>query len=548
MQMATAVCLLTTLSVRMAAAQDPGKMMGVKKATTGTGTSPTRVKTVVTNSVPKQTPAPTLTSIMAHACPAAYRRCFPLEVLTDLKVRFGLQSVMPETLESSIFFTFESPKTNVRESLLKLAEAGPFMLESRGNMVFVWQKADDKTLSGLTERLKAQDPLVRAEAAWDLAGLADPRIYPLLAGALQDPDVGVANWAARGLKDHMRVLPHLGQGAAILAAMRTRLPELGSAPVAQPGKPVSDQRLVEHALVTLLKHTDPKMRVTAALILRDCRDERAEAALVSLVRDQDPAVREAAARALGGQNKPYLAIDMLLEMLRSGGNAESDWRRRCWVLDRFDATCNDPRVLDAISQYLRKDPGDAIGAYHSSSLALGRLRTDAARTRLTEQLRSGAVPPSDVVEGLDASRDPQAVDVLLPFLKDEKTPYVAHSSASALCRMPLDPAVATRVRAALKGGVLNVRKILPTMLLQRQAKPLSPLLDELANDLAPEVRASIVWARFERDGPRSFDALAAALRDPVTAPRAAAALKLFHQPRALAALQEFAAKQPPPER
>ena len=74
-------------------------------------------------------------------------------------------------------------------------------------------------------------------------------------------------------------------------------------------------------------------------------------------------MRETAARSLGEQKKPYLVLDMLLEMLRSGGNAEGDWRRRCWVLDRFDATCNDPRVLAAISQYLPMDPSDAIGAW-----------------------------------------------------------------------------------------------------------------------------------------------------------------------------------------
>ena len=95
-------------------------------------------------------------------------------------------------------------------------------------------------------------------------------------------------------------------------------------------------------------------------------------------------MRETAARSLGEQKKPYLVLDMLLEMLRSGGNAEGDWRRRCWVLDRFDATCNDPRVLAAITQYLPMDPSDAIG---------GGIPTDHAAKKRGEGLGSKGREP-----------------------------------------------------------------------------------------------------------------------------------------------------------
>ena len=47
------------------------------------------------------TPGRDLAAVLARTCPAAYRRDYPIEVLNDLRTRYGLHSALPDFLEQA---------------------------------------------------------------------------------------------------------------------------------------------------------------------------------------------------------------------------------------------------------------------------------------------------------------------------------------------------------------------------------------------------------------------------------------------------------------
>jgi len=146
---------------------------------------------------------------LAQKIDVDFWRDYPEEVLAILEIKTGLKSIYPSTLERSFSFSLQEKDLPVKALLEKFAAAGHLDMETRAGLLFFWQKADDKNLKELTEKLQSADRWARCEAAWELGNLADPRIYPLLFQAAGDPDRGVVRWVLLSLGKHSSVLPYV---------------------------------------------------------------------------------------------------------------------------------------------------------------------------------------------------------------------------------------------------------------------------------------------------------------------------------------------------
>ena len=161
-----------------------------------------------------------LADILAQKIDVKYWRDYPVEVLNNLKCRTGLLYACSETVERSCTLDLKQTGISVQDVLDKLAVAGGLELEIRADRVLVWKKFGDDEIASFSTRLHDPDRWIRCGAAWDLSMLGDKRVCPLLLQACADKDVGVSQWAAKGLLRHLNVLPFIAadKSAARVAA------------------------------------------------------------------------------------------------------------------------------------------------------------------------------------------------------------------------------------------------------------------------------------------------------------------------------------------
>lgn len=166
-----------------------------------------------------------------------------------------------------------------------------------------------------------RDATVRLTAAEALGKIGDHNAAPLLVRALQDPDPGVRQAAARSL------------GSLSVAGGET-----------------------ERELVTRLSDSDIQVRQAAAQALGTREGTPAlTSALTGLLTDPDPTVRQAAAHALllieGHEALPAL----------SKSTYDDDPLVRQWVVAALGET-GDPRAGPVLVERLRHDPAAGVRA------------------------------------------------------------------------------------------------------------------------------------------------------------------------------------------
>ena len=131
----------------------------------------------------------------------SYQRAYVSEVVGDLEKRSGVRVAYAQPLGDEWTFTLEAKGITTKAVLEKLSADGKFDLSLRPDLAVLSQKAGDAVLADLAKQLGNGDRWERCKAVWALGNLADPRIYPLLAKALADPDEGVAEWTLRPWKN-----------------------------------------------------------------------------------------------------------------------------------------------------------------------------------------------------------------------------------------------------------------------------------------------------------------------------------------------------------
>ncbi|MCY3020680.1 MAG: HEAT repeat domain-containing protein [Planctomycetota bacterium] len=415
--------------------------------------------------------AETVDEILAQKIDVDFWRDYPEEVLALLEIRTGLKSVCPSTIERTFIFNLQEKDLPVKTLLEKLTAAGRLEMERRAGLLVFWQKADDKTLKELGEKLQSADRWARCEAAWDLGNLADPRIYPLLFQAAGDPDSGVVKWALSSLGKHLSVLPYLdaaGKEAAVKAAQAS----LGKTQFA------FFQRFSYHQLLgalntpasvdillAALKGDDANARASAVDGLGYSKDPRAVDALVKLA-DESAAAQQKQPQqkqpqpwrgvGFGPQTAPLLyhlpealarigdprCVDALIALSenakltaytrgqclgalsrtrnRKAGDTvvqaiargvATDWNPYFWVDAR------DPRIADALAAHVQ----DANQQFREAAIgALARARDPRAIAPLVYSIKESKHTAYGKPEQLAAIRDSRAEQAILDFIKEDK--------------------------------------------------------------------------------------------------------------------------------
>ncbi len=222
------------------------------------------------------------------------------------------------------------------------------------------EQHDQRNIRGLTDDLRAVDPLVRARAACalrdagDAAEAALPQLVATLAvGAPVDGEACGQQWMRGGIDN------------------RTTPGELAAAALAALGS------LALQPVLTAIKGDAWIARRNAAWILGALDDVRAVNALIEATRDREARVREQAAWALGAIDDAD-AVPALMALLK---DADPKPRRQAaWALGAIE----DPRAIDALIAALSDE---SAGVREQAAWALGVLGDSRALTGLITALK-----------------------------------------------------------------------------------------------------------------------------------------------------------------
>ena len=299
------------------------------------------------------TPAPpvaprTLDEILAEQTILTCWNDFLSEALGELRANTGLKSAFPAVIDGKSVFTLEEKDATVRSDLERLAKEGNLEIEYRGDTAVFWEKASDKEIALLQEKLVRGNTEERAEAVFDLAQLGDRRIYPILFKAIGDSDPVVSYWATAGLIGHVDTLAyggdvkpvfdnlqknleasqfhglHAAMGALVLGATRDARAVDVLANMARNARADGHRHFPDGRLPYAI--SGPRPPGTSTVVVCAIRglalsgDARACDALTGMLKAAD--MRAAAAKALG-EARCASAVDPLLAML---GDGESDAR------------------------------------------------------------------------------------------------------------------------------------------------------------------------------------------------------------------------------
>ena len=537
-----------------------------------------------------------LAEILDKKIDVIYRREYLSEVLDDLDKHVGLLSAFPKPIDKTFVFTLEEKQITVKQVLEKLAAEGKLDLEYDGATVVFWKKADDKMLSGLAEKLKSADVGARCEAVYDLAGLGDPRIYPLIIEKLKDDKEAVAAMAVFKLsEEHREGLSHskdktsyaepvlkflsstsnphykspcavllgaLGnkQGVDLLAAM-TKDADASVRSAAASGLGQSrDPRAID-PLIALMKDADGYVLFTAARGLGQSRDPRAIDLLIPLTKDADADVRSRGALGLGQSRDPR-AIDLLIPLTK-----DADANVRSMTASGLVRSC-DPRAIDLLIALTKDADAEvrSMTAYrlwqlrdpraidllitltidadanvrNSAANSLGQSRDPRAIDLLIALMKTAdANMRSAMADGLGQSRDPRAIDPLIALTKDADA-NVRSKTVDGLGRSR-DPRAFNPLIALAKDADDHVRYMVAVGLgLSRDPRAID-LLIALTIDDSFDVKNAAACSLIKSRDPRAFDALIALTKDADASVRCAAAegLGWSRDPRAIDLLLEL---------
>lgn len=325
----------------------------------------------------------------------------------------------------------------------------------------MWRLADTSATSALLAALDARDPAVRWRVVYALEKLPQPaRIVPAVAPRLtRDPDALVRAHAARTLG---RLLSPLATPSLMAALADSDAAVVVNAVRGlQLVRDASEPR-TPRALVSLLHHRDPHVRVTAATALADsfawaagdAADSVAvRAALIAGMQDGDPATRGACGRALLlRERSAALTVvgPLFADSVAYVRNAVTDGLR---AMRSEDLDGRIPRVANALSGRWQVD-GHRLVRMTAAEVA-GQLwsRTHhPSLERLVRSLRSALGERDELVvaaaaAGLAEAGDSAAVPALVQA-------YARHArDADADARLGIRDALRSLAGAALADSV-----------------------------------------------------------------------------------------------
>jgi HEAT repeat protein len=311
-----------------------------------------------------QAPACRAEEVLDKKIEANYTRQYLSEIVADLRARAKLETVYPLTLNRSFNFTLADKNADVKTILDKVVAAGNLEKEIKNGVVIFTQKADDKLIADLTTKLQDADRWKRCEAVWQLANLADKRIYPLLFKAAADSDNGVVFWTLKGLLAHLRMLPFVDDPAKdnVVKALKKDTDIL-----------VNDENFIRDyfrlmgavstplafdTLAAYAKSPDATARLNAVLGLEQCKEPRAADAYQAALKEPIIADRKkyADSQSLGAYvsyarldvrvNDPFLPQEMgnprnptirdvMLEMIKDPASSADERKYAAQTLSNY---------------------------------------------------------------------------------------------------------------------------------------------------------------------------------------------------------------------
>ena len=506
---------------------------------------------------------PALAAILNSKSEAVYHRDYFGEVLALLSMSKGLHSAIPKPLSHGFMLTLEDKPAPVKQLVATLAAMGKLELEYHGSEVVFWKKADDALLLELEKKLKEGDVEARCEAVYDLAQLADKRIYPPLFRALRDPDDAVvANAILQLAEQHEHTLRYGAELPTVVEPLTALLAAPRMAAYKNEVMTILAATRIPAAadpLLALLKENDESVRSKAAEALAHVQEPRAAGPLLELLKDPSKHLSQDAAFLLGMMEGPKTA-DVLLSQL---AHADASVRSRA-VLAL--AATQDPRALaNAIALVKDPDPGvrmialQALGNLHDpkavdallailkdtkadenvrtrASLYIGNTRDPHGAEQLIALLKSSdPVLRASAAVGVANSFDTRAVEPLIALLKDSDA-NVRTCAASALSLVRNTKATEAAV-GLLKGADLMLSmstiQYFPN---SRDPKAVEALI-ERCKDKDPMTRVVAINMLSREPGPEAVDTMIAVLKekpgDPSMKLYAALGLGNVHEPRAL---------------
>ncbi|TKB80831.1 MAG: HEAT repeat domain-containing protein [Nitrospira sp.] len=370
----------------------------------------------------------------------------------------------------------------------------------------------------LIGKMKSENPALRAEVAWGLGMLRDPRAVEALAAASEDEAAEVRRNAVMALgliRDARAVEPLLKALAddSLAEEAKDSLVPIGE-PAVEPllaklegssGRlrrdilwvlgMIRDRRAVE-SLIVALKDDDPEIRAVAIQGLGFVRDERGVAPLIEAMREDRFANN--VVQALADIGEP--AVEPLIAAMES---SEQDLLVRQKAAKTL-GMIKDARAVDPLIHALQ-DPV----LRHAAATALVEFRT-VATVRLIEVMHDENPDiRAHAAAALGHLMDGQALPALLLATGDPE-PSVRAQAARALGRME-DRRALPELIAALKDSDCGVRvEAVRALGFLKEKQAVGPLIELFADD---ELRGDASEALFQIGVP-AVEPLIAALAKP----------------------------------
>jgi len=409
--------------------------------------------------------------IVAAACSALGEIGDPraIDQLTQL---FGSPNSGKRHAAASALMEIKDPRVvPVLARLLKNEEVGA------GALYGLRKNGSEAARDVLLEQLRQGDAKRRADVAFYLWSMSDPRVIEALKAALQDPDQTVRRRVARAV---IHLAPR--DAAPLVLPVITDMlhqPEGFDADLAAEFAQLADPRMTE-PLLALLNGQDEQAQILAARGLEALKETQAVPHLISLLEtspSQD--VRFRATRALGAIGDPRAVPPLLANLRADMPNGDAILRESAAAaLGKL----RDPRAVEPLILCLR-DPSTRDAA----ARALGKLRDSRARAPLSALLHATNAVNVPAAGALLALGDTQAIPVLLTGLKDAQDSDRRVEAIHALSPLH-DARVTSALLAALRDINPDVRAEAAHALGERKDPATIPALLVTLYDAHPDVR------------------------------------------------------------
>ncbi len=376
----------------------------------------------------------------------------------------------------------------------------------------------DPAVEPLIAAMENPNPKVRAEVAWGLGMLRDPRAVEALLKASEDDNLEVR-------RNALTALGLIRDGRAVGTLIAALEDEASAEDAKEALVPIGEPAVAP--LLMALKDATGRKRRDILWVLGMIRDKRAMEPLIGALEDEDPETRSVAILGLGLLRDPCGVhplieamheerfADWAAEALGDIGEAsvepliaivespENDWRVRSKAIKAL-GLIRDARAVDPLIRALQ----DPLLRHHAAT-ALVEFR-DMATTRLLEvACDENAEVRAHAVAALGLCRDALALTKLVDALGDPDA-LVRRMAARALGQLEEQEGTPALI-GALKDSDEGVRgEAVLALALLRDARAVGPLVECLSEDLLREHAAEALF----QIGDPAVEPLIAALRKP----------------------------------